>query len=298
MNLNILLLLVISTVARPELGDSLFNCGLYAAAATEYKRALFDKETAYLQLKTGLSLGAADELEKAADALHRAGELYPHISYESGLALSGMFAQKGQIDRARLELLDLLIFTRDSVRKAELNSDIAWLELASNDLAQAGSAYDKAGRADISTEIYRIERLHRKNPTIAAILSSFIPGAGEIYAGRYQTGLLSILATGGSAAGVYYAAHSDNWVTATVLFSVLFLRFYNGSRQNAVDFTNDFNLAQQHQRLYQLMSNKNLKPDWFSPARKLTGLNFPQTAFPSGLWEKADRPVLLPSPHE
>ncbi len=303
MNLPVLLHLVLaSTTAlsngHTSLADSLFNGRFYTAAATEYKRALFlgSENPGLDHLKLGLSLGAAGRTEAAAEALRNTAEHHRSLSYQAGLALAGLFAMNNKTDRARLELLDLLIFTRDSVRRVELNSSIGWLELTDNNLSEAATSYEKAGRISVAAQVNRAGQLPGRNPTIAMVLSSLIPGTGEIYAGRPVTGLLSLLVTGGSAAGVYYAVRSDDWMTAAVVFSVLFLRFYNGSRRNALSFAEEFNRVRRQQQLTELAIAEQLQPDWFSPAHKLTGLCLPSS------WnltrETAGRPVPKRALHE
>ena len=304
------------------LADSMFGLGLYHAAATEYKRALFPltEDQPVLHLKLGLSLGAAHDIEAATDALHRAAESFPKMSYAAGLALAGLFSKTQKPERSRLELLDLLILSRDSAQQTELNLCLAWLDLKQHNLDQAADYYTKAGRSPIASELRRIDILPRKNPSVAGLLSSIIPGAGETYAGRPVTGLLSLLVTGGSAAGTYWAASNDDWVTAAVLFSLLFLRFYNGSRRNAVDFTDDFNRIQVRRRVDRLLANgehstlshsppdtrhsafltDSWKPDWFGPAERLTGFTL-TPILPASCYEPpgtTTEPVLPPSHHE
>ena len=276
--LPLLLLSIGCALASGSSADLLFKHGLFADAATEYERNLFLGSTnpAIDQLKLGLSLGAANEIDRAADALHIAAERYPGQAAAAGRALAGLFADRDDIDRARLELMDLLIFTRDSVRRARLNADLGWLELQQGDYAAARRDYVKAGMARTAAALAHLERLPHRSMTTAMILSSFVPGTGEMYSGRIGSGLLSLLVTGASAAGVYYAARSDDWMTAAVVFSVLFLRFYNGSRRNASDYAGQFNRVHRRDYVTGLAVEHEIEPDWFREAELLTGLRFPR----------------------
>ncbi len=260
---------------QSDLADSLFHQGLHSAAVTEYKRVLFAAEpgnTVLLQLKLGLSLGAAGEIERAAEVLQRAAEVSPDVSHETGLALAGLFVRNMELDRARLELFDLMVFTSDSARQAELHSGLAWIDLKQHLFSQAADNYRKAGQPDVALELDALDRVPGRNPTLAVVLSSFVPGSGEVYAGRPGTGLLSLAVTGMSAVGVYYAARNDDWITASVVLSVFFLRFYNGSRRNASDFAEEFNQVQRSKRLDRLLAEKKLEPAWFQGIQELTGL--------------------------
>jgi tetratricopeptide (TPR) repeat protein len=277
--LPLLFLSVGCALASGSAADLLFERGLYADAATEYQRNLFlgSKNPAIDQLKLGLSLGAAHEVDRAADALRTAAERYPEQTDAAGRALAGLFTDRADIDRARLELMDLLIFTRNSVRRARLNADLGWLELQQDNYAGARKDYLKAGMTRTAAALDHIDRLPHRSPTTAMVLSSFVPGTGEIYSGRVGSGLLSLLVTGASAAGVYYATRSDDWVTAAVVFSVLFLRFYNGSRQNAADYAEQFNRTHRRDYVAGLDILHGIEPNWFEEAELLTGLRFPRS---------------------
>ena len=126
-----------------------------------------------------------------------------------------------------------------------------------------------------------------------------MPGSGEIYAGKPLAGLLGLTVVGISAAGVYYAAESDDWVTAAVVFTLFFLRFYNGSRRNATDFAEEFNEASMRLAVDRLVARAKLEPRWFSGAQTVTGLRLPDGITggcrpPGTAWPR----VWAPVPHE
>jgi tetratricopeptide (TPR) repeat protein len=276
--LTLLPLLAVLAAAPTDLADRIFAAGAYHSAATEYQRLLFAEtveEPAVARLKLGLSLGAAEETDRAVDALRRAGEEEPDVSFEAGMAMAGLLAHDRRPERARLELLDLLIFTTDSARREELNAALAWLDLQELSVDAAVAGYNRAGLADVAADVDKLNSLPRRSPTAAMLISSIVPGSGEIYAGRTLTGLLSLLVTGSAAAGTYLAARSDDWVTATIVFSVLFLRFYNGSRSNATDFAEEFNRRQLEKGIAGLSDAHRLEPDWFRGICRRTGLSCP-----------------------
>jgi len=268
-------LLAAHSFAPAGLADSLFSAGDYYAAATEYRRDLFfgsASDPALERLKLGLSYGASGETGRAARALRDAGEAGPGNRFVSGLALAGLRAGTDNLDGARLELLDLLAFESVPERRSRLDASLGWLEARDGNLVEASASYDRTGKDDVARELERIAGLRPKNPTVALVLSSFLPGTGEFYAGRPLNGLLSLVVNGASAAGVYLLARDDDWVSAVVVFAAFFLRFYSGSRSNAVDFSEDFNLALREKELDRLIAEMRLRPDWFGPAESLTGL--------------------------
>lgn len=269
--------LLLAVLVAAGLPEELHAQGRYRAAATEFQRRLFlgSSEPLLDRLRLGMSLAGSGETDRAAAALRAAAEGNGPLAPAATLALAGLHDREGRHALARFELLDGLLIIPDSARGRELNAGLGWLELRERNWTGAADAYERAGRTDLSGEMRRIDGLRPKNPTIALVLSSFVPGAGEFYAGRPVHGLGNLLVTGASAAGVYLLAREDDWVSAAVLFSLVFLRFYDGSRRNAADFARDFNRALRQQQLERLASTGPLEPDWFGPAERLAGIRFP-----------------------
>lgn len=85
--------------------------------------------------------------------------------------------------------------------------------------------------ADLAEEMSARPRV--RNPETAARLSTFFPGTGQVYAGDVMGGIMSMGLV--SASGVLlYSAVADKDIFGGILtFSVLFYRFYLGSRQGA-----------------------------------------------------------------
>ena len=258
-----------------SLGDSLLKHGFNHEAAREFRSSLYHSDSGSLtagliRMKLGLSLGADNDLPTAAEELRTAGRLEPGLSEPAQTALAGFYARGRRYDLAEFELSDLLVFTRDSTRRATLNSAIGWLRLQKGDIASAAKSYELAGRPEVASTIGATKEGPRRSPTTAAVLSSFIPGSGEIYAGHTVTGLLGFAITAGSLAGAVWAAKADDWVSASIIVSTLFWRFYNGSRSNAVAFAEEFNAGSRHRRVVEI-SNRVVEPDWFREADSLTG---------------------------
>ena len=266
-----------------SLGDSLLKHGFNIEASREFRRSLYDSDSSastagLVRLKLGLSLGAGNDLPAAAEELRAAGRLGPGLSGPAQTALAGFYARRRRYDMAELELSDLLVFTRDSTRRATLHSSIGWLRLQEEDIASAAASYGLAGASEVVSTIRATKEGPRRSPTAAAIFSSFVPGSGEVYAGHPVTGLLGFAVTAGSLAGAILAAKSDDWVSASIIVTMLFLRFYNGSRSNAIAFTEEFNTASRHRRVSEL-SSRLAEPDWFREADSLLGYNLrPDTA--------------------
>jgi TM2 domain-containing membrane protein YozV len=267
-----------------SLGDSLLKHGFNAEAGQEFRRSLWladsdNASAAGAHLRFGLSLAAESQLPAAAEELRTAGRIDPELAKPAQTALAGYYARAGRYDLAAFELSDLLVFTRDSACRASLESATGWLRLQEGDIASAAKSYELAGISGSAGVLRASSEGPRRSPTLAAVLSSFVPGSGETYAGRPGTGLLAFAVTAGSLAWTVVAAKSDDWVSASVIVGVLFWRFYNGSRANAVAFADDFNSASRRRRIARLaaellaLSDRGHggQPDWFSGADSVLG---------------------------
>jgi len=275
---TVLLCLALAASAPGEpVADSLLRNGLCASAATEYLRALFlvPDRPGLTRLKLGLSLGLSGETETGLEHLRRAGEEHPEFEYAAALARAGFLLSSSGPALARLELLDLALFVHDSAPLSRLNAALAWLELEELNFAEAARRLELAAHPDAAAKVREAGTVRGRNPTVAVLLSSLVPGTGEIYAGRPAAGLMGLAATGGSAAAAYFAARSDDWVSAAVIFSFLFLRFYNGSRSNAADFCHEYRDATLRRRSGEIAARYGLEPDWFAPAESLIGFALP-----------------------
>ncbi|MBN2465401.1 tetratricopeptide repeat protein [candidate division WOR-3 bacterium] len=257
------------------LGDSLLKHGFNFEAGREFRRLLWGADTTgasagLTHFKLGLSFASAGQLQLAAEELRAAGRLNPDLAEPAQAALAGYYARAQRYDLAAFELSDLLVFTRDSIRRTELNSALGWLRLQQGDISSAASSYDLAGKPDVAGTLRFDRGIRLRSPTWAAVLSSVIPGSGEAYAGRPATGLLAFAVTAGSLVWAVVAARSDDWVSASVVVSTLFWRYYNGSRANAITFAEQHNAAARRRRIARLASQV-AEPDWFGPTDSLLG---------------------------
>ncbi len=256
--------------------DSLLRLGFYPEAVAEYRRTECAESGGLAPdqlLRSGLSLGAAGNLSTAASALRDAAGRDSGLAWDARMALAGLYVRQGQFSRARFELSDLLLGSTDSSRNQRLLLLCGWLDLKDRDLISAEACFRQAGRDDLAQAV-RLKGAGR-SPTAAAVMSTIVPGLGEVYAGRFVPGLLGLAVTGASAWAAYSSARSGDWVLASVVVSTFFLRFYNGSRQNAVLFASEYNQARAAARADRILTRSLSEPDWFEGVRPVVGPDFP-----------------------
>lgn len=262
----LLILTIYCTNPLINLADSLYSNRNFFAAATEYERFLYnfpaDSNVDYVCFKLGLSYLENNELEKGEEIIRKninASNLY---SRKAQLILAENFIHNSQFKRARFEIQDLLIFTGDTIENQELNRILGWLDLAENELTKAEYHFSIAKDSELVTEIQNFSRLPRKNPFIAVLLSSIIPGSGEIYSGHYWTGLASFLVNAATVAGIVLSIKQENYLDAALILSIFFNRFYLGSRQNAHDFANEYNKKLYRTKINKIRQSHNSFPDF------------------------------------
>jgi TM2 domain-containing membrane protein YozV len=259
------LLAIFSVITPLNLADSLYSSCNFYDAATEYGRYLYnfsdDINSDYVQFRLGLSYLKSNEYSKAETTLRKIIAASNQYSPKAQLVLIEHFLQNQQYAMARIETQDLLLFNEDSTILQKSNRILGGIELVEGNLNQATNQFALAGDLELVKETENLKHLPRKNPVLAMLFSSLIPGSGEIYSGHYVTGIAAFLINAASLTAFIYSINKKNYVDATLVFSIFFTRFYLGSRQNAYDFANEYNEKLYQQRFKQINQRYNLLPN-------------------------------------
>lgn len=239
-----------------DLADSLYQSGYYYEAATEYERLLFFLNSpngaesldpsmpekivqSKIKFRLALSYLKSGEVEKGRKFLRDL--IKTEFAHKAQLLLAQSHIGLGEYYNAELELYDFLITTQDSAEIRKAYQLLGWVKLNQKDYPKAINYFNQSPVPQVGLGIKKLSEYRGKSPTIALILSSLLPGTGEIYCGKYKTGFLSLLINGLSVLGIYYSLKNKNYIDAGVIFSIFFNRFYFGSRQNASYFAVEFN---------------------------------------------------------
>ncbi|GAB3036512.1 hypothetical protein [Spirosoma pulveris] len=221
--------------------DSLFASGQFLAARVGYERVLFGAESAELQV--GAAMGKARCLKQqglyAQAVTFLNGQIQP--GYPDSLLYSLRREQilcaylAGQFENA-LSLLDRLPYLHPDVPVSSLLRAVRVLSL--NELRrwpEASVAYNQlaiVAQADTLSAPYQyLPQL--KSEKKAQWLSTFIPGAGQFYAGRPAEAALSIVM---QSAGLYFGVTSflqGYYLSAWGVGAGLFGSFHAGGVRRA-----------------------------------------------------------------
>ncbi|MCX7030301.1 MAG: tetratricopeptide repeat protein [Spirochaetes bacterium] len=245
------LLTGIASVATAEdaaraLAARLFDATEYDAALTEYKRFLFfnagHPETWRIYERIAACYRALGEWPKAAawytESARNAPDASGRVDMEIEAAVTEIAA--GSFSAAEFRLLSLRSFApsealagRDALFLGVLYVLSDRPEEADRELRTYVALLDEPRRAAIEAVLERSRHAPRRSPRTARLLSTLLPGLGQVYAGDALDGLNSLLVNGASVALIVGAILAERYAEAGLVFSYLFQRYYAGGRSNA-----------------------------------------------------------------
>jgi tetratricopeptide (TPR) repeat protein len=212
-------------VARFRAGETALDAGRFDAALADF--ALLSRSDTPLAERASLWLGLTHYRRRAYDA-------------------------------AREQWAQTARTAQDDNIAAEAQYGAAWSSIRLHDWATARRALERfpvvfresqraLGAAALAARIgQRASSLPLRSPEAARWLSTFLPGAGQVYAGRVGNGLVSLAINGAFVYVTARAVADGRWVDAGFLY-LAGARFYWGGRQNAAKFARERN-EQEKQR--------------------------------------------------
>lgn len=227
------------------------NAGKYRAASVEAERIYFQSDDRLLRsqaiLARSWALKHLEEYPQALDNLRRASlrNMPDELEYLFHHERTLLHYLKGNWNDARNSLQQLNHFV-DDPRRQLLSGYIDILSLI--ELQQWDQALEVTERyfdqleipASADTVFYR-EPPSLKNPDRAELFSTFIPGAGQIYAGSFGSGLGSAALQISSLAWGGYNLITGYYLTALFTGGGLFQAFYFGGMEQAKSLAQSYN---------------------------------------------------------
>jgi tetratricopeptide (TPR) repeat protein len=235
----------------------LFENGRHRQSAEEFERFAFffpdhpDRRSALFEAgRAWMLAGEGGAALQNFNALVQHGIVDP-IAVNAYFMMAETYLRLGNTSQAILQLNNLIALADepDIVDRARLR--IGWIHVEQMDWDRSRRAWEL-----ISPEgrrIYRIEALEaaldqtdllpRKNPTLAGVLS-IVPGAGQLYIGRYQDAVAALLVNGGLIWGAYDSFDNRMYGLGGLL-TLVGLGFYTANIYGAVSGAHKFNQDRQ-----------------------------------------------------
>ncbi|HID93976.1 MAG TPA: outer membrane protein assembly factor BamD [bacterium (Candidatus Stahlbacteria)] len=258
-----------------ELADWLLSSECYKDAITEYKRFIFFNPTSdsvsYAYYKIGLAYRNVHKWTESLHALQQAIQTASSDSIrdERKIALAVTLIASRNYSAAEFELLKVELFSQfESLKKkAAFFRGISTLYTFKWD--ESRDAFDKYFNATISVgrrvdsllAIY--QQLRYKSPKLAKLLSTILPGAGQIYVGDWRNGINALainMVTGYLLADALLKRHYND---ALFSFLWLFQRYYLGNRHHAEEIAQNYNLHLNQLVVERILQNLLLSEDEF-----------------------------------
>lgn len=213
-------------------------------ALKTYQRVLFFGGDPYrdeCQQQLAALHAEVGEFEKSAfycDLLYQSAN-NDSLRYEALFSKTGMLMLQNQYKKALLELLSLPKnlpepwMARKRLYLGAAHFGIREFDLARQDLLPLFAENDVAGRAEFERLMRKAERVSRKSPKTARVLSMVLPGAGQFYAGDVKNGLNSLLLN--ALLGYWFVSTglSYTFVDAAATVTPWLFRYYGGGIRRA-----------------------------------------------------------------
>ena len=256
----ILLLFTVATISASDLaldfGDHLFALKNYDTAITEYKRFLFfnadHPQASEAQFKIGLAYRAQEWWTEAAEAMIAAVQstAETELQAERRVELAVTLIVSGAYNLALVELVQVGMQGQSAQlrQRARFLRGVAYLyqfkwEQARSVFQAYFDGIPGAVGASAKIETLFLAALNRpqKSEKAALLLSTFLPGLGQTYAGDWKNGLNALFLNGILGYITLDAAIDRDYDDALLSFFFLSSRYYAGNRYRAAQAAQAYN---------------------------------------------------------
>ncbi len=259
-NANVQILASDNLLSIIELGDQFYKYENYDVAITEYQRYIYfsgkDPYKFYAYYKAGLAYKKLNKTNNSRGLFKKSIQLAPdqelknYIRYQLAISL---LAQK-HYDLAIMEFLKLS-HSKNVKEFADISKLLLGLTFTyQHNWLKAKQQFANFNNSNISnSEIgehmrqidlkidQMIEKPEKKSLATAKWLSTFLPGLGQIYT---ENILIGLNALGLNSLTTYYLIHTieiANYRDVALIFTIIWLRYYQGNRENAEILAKDAN---------------------------------------------------------
>ena len=257
-------LISLLTIVQPQsdmrqflYADHLFDQRAYRSAILEYKRFLFyhpDMPQADLaRYRIGLSYYHQGNRELARQKFEEVTQRFPNspLNLQAQLMLGRTYFDAKNYSTARSTFFSIISADGGGVTAAQAQYLRGWCYIHEQAWFKAIAEFRTVQRLQPNTPLSQVSTrladityantpLPFKSPQLAQWMSTFLPGAGQIYAGKLENGLISGAV---NAAVCYLLVDSilDERYVDAVGICLVGSRFYMDNRANAREWTTEHN---------------------------------------------------------
>lgn len=218
--------------------------GHWQLAVKTYQRVLYfggnqHREECQRQLAVlHANLGNYEKAAFFCDLLYQSADS-DSLRYEALLSKTALLMLQNQYQKALLELLSLPNnlpepwYARRQLYLGAAHFGIRQFDLAQQDLRPLMDENYSEGRKSLEHLIRSAKKVNKKSPKTARLLSTFMPGAGQFYAGDYKNGLNSLLLNSLLAYWFVSTGISYTFVDAAATVTPWLFRYYGGGIRRA-----------------------------------------------------------------
>jgi tetratricopeptide (TPR) repeat protein len=252
--------------------DQLFSAGQSEEAITEYKRFVFfhsedrENDAGYAFYKMGLAYRDQSRWDEAIAMFQKSIQIesLDRVRDERRIALGVTLIACGRFGEADFLLLKVEMYSPFIETKKRSSFFRGICNLYTSNWAEARIAFQsyflgqRPELKDLETRVddflSQAPKIKYKSPGLANVLSTVVPGSGQIYAADWAGGINAFII---NAATGYLVVHDlAQKQILDAIFNALFLfeRFYSGNRQNSKEA-----VARYNQNLNRQFASKILK---------------------------------------
>jgi len=222
-----------------NLGDYYAGKKYYFEAITEYKRQLFTKDYTNkdkVLYKISLLYFRSNRKVKAETYLTQAIFNKKHTDYDINCYILAAKIHWDNYDyKIFRNTLTQLQTTLDSGRCDTLEYIKAWSYYYNAQWKQGNQIIDSLNLSfsdSLLADINRIAHIPQKSKVLAGIMSTILPGSGNLYAGDHKNALLTFGLVGSIGGSIIWNIIKRAYFVAASKYLFLFRRYYKGSRKN------------------------------------------------------------------
>lgn len=249
---------VIEPERQFQFADRLYQEGQYRRAAEEYERFAYffpehprQREAVFKSGEAFLRAGEADAALRQFQSISD-GARTDHLSVEARFLTARAYLLSGQPNQAVNQLYTLITGSDSQEIKDRAYLSIAWIAIDQLEWETAGKVLthiSQSGRKRyqvdrLAAELATAGQVPHKSPVTAGTLS-VLPGAGQLYCGRYQDAAAAFIVNG----ALFWAAYESFDNDLNALGGILLITgfgFYAGNIYGAVSSAHKYNQKQKH----------------------------------------------------